>query len=102
VSLSNICIVGSNGYEFLLTDCYKVFALKGLRITAQGNALGWLIHYDCPYPYRAAVCKGDSITQGGGEYALPWAIMYRPYRPGFRLYPFNKFQQYKYFASLPK
>jgi hypothetical protein len=95
----------------------EVFALKGLRITAQGNALGWECSQNNTRPERAKHHKlqGDSITKTkeinrvsiilaltGRLFsreislprALPWAVMCRPYRPGFKTHPFYKFQQY--------
>ncbi len=45
-----------------------MFALKGSATPA----------WHCPY--RAAVGKYDR-SQGGGEYALPWAEMQWPFRP---------------------
>ncbi|MCL2347517.1 MAG: hypothetical protein FWC50_04570, partial [Planctomycetaceae bacterium] len=33
-----------------------------------------------PCPFRAAVVFLVSFTQGGGEYALPWAVMRNPFR----------------------
>jgi hypothetical protein len=34
---------------------------------------------DFPCPFRAADL-GEPVTQGGGEYALPWAVMPCPFR----------------------
>ena len=43
-----------------------------------------------PCPYRAADFQGH-VTQGGGEYALPWAKMLRPFRAKTRcVEPNNK------------
>ena len=79
---------------------YKI-ALKGRSITAQGNALGKVLpqyinlalkgRHECgfPCPYRAAIFWGGTISQGG-EYALPWAVMHRPYRPKNEAQPHNK------------
>ena len=68
------------------------FALKGRSILAQGNALGMMNNIGQP-PCKGKATLGFSLaltgrltvfgcseTQGGGEYALPWAKMCCPYR----------------------
>jgi len=32
-------------------------------------------------PFRAREFFGGYVTQGGAEYRLPWAMIFRPYRP---------------------